>query len=225
VTESFGDPPPLTLHASDPSTVRALVNYSETQGGPYKKVEMAFTRDGFIVELPILERGHRWYYHIDAIQNNVKIAQLPPDGDQFIKFKGRVSPALLVPHILFMFATIFFGIMAVFTAIDYSRAAGEPGRAVRFLLLTLISAALGGFVFGPPVTYQTFGEGWGGWPVGSDWTDTKTEVFFLFWLLPLILSWKSLRGGTMSISPRIYSSLVIVSFTVTLITFLIPHSI
>ncbi len=225
VTESFGEPPVIKLGASATNTVRALVSYSEIRGGPYKKMEMAVTEYGYITDLPALEKGHKWFYHIEAMQDNMKIMQIPPESDQFIKFKGHVSRAVLIPHILFMFAVIFFGILAVFTAIDYGRGKGNLSRSVLFLLLTLISAFLGGFLFGPMVTYQAFGEGWGGWPFGHDWTDTKTEILFLFWLVTFIMAWGGLKGDKISVSPRAYSALVLASFVVTLITFLIPHSI
>jgi hypothetical protein len=225
VTESFGETPVIKLKVSETSTVRAIVSYTETPGGPYKKMEMAVTDYGFITDLPALEKGHKWFYHIEAMKDNMKIAQIPPDVDQFVKFKGHVSPFVLFPHIFFMFATIFFGILAVFTSIDYARGRGDLPRSVRFLLLTLISAFMGGFPFGIAVTYQTFGESWGGWPIGRDFTDTKTEIFFLFWLIAFLISWKGLRGGEIKVSPRTFSTIVVVSFIVTLITFLIPHSI
>jgi len=225
VTESFGETPVIRLGASSTSTVRAIVNYSETKSRPYRKMEMAVTDYGYITDLPALEKGKKWFYHIDVMQDNMKIAQFPPGGDQPVKFKRHVSSFVLVPHIFFMFATIFFGILAVFSTIDYSRGKGELSRSVRFLLLTLFSAFLGGFAFGIAVTYQTFGESWGGWPIGRDFTDTKTEIFFLFWLVTFLLSRKGLRGGKMAVSSRAYTALIIVSFVVTLITFLIPHSI
>jgi len=225
VTESFGDPPVIKLIASSIKNIRAVVNYTETKSGSYKKMEMAWTDYGFITDLPALEMGHKWFYHIDIIQDNAKIAEFPPNGDQFIKFKGHVSPLVLIPHIFFMFAVIFFGLLTVFTAIDFSRGKGDSIRSARFLLLTLISAFLGCFLFGIAVTYQTFGESWGGWPIGRDWTDTKTEILFLFWLITFILAGKGLSGGKMNISPKTYATMTVVSFIVTFITFLIPHSI
>lgn len=225
VTENFGDGPKLEVKSNYTSAVRAVVFYSERPGDHYEVLDMAPVPDGFYAKLPALEKGRKWSYHIEFYKDNVKIAQFPEDADQLIKFKGKVSLSILIPHIFFMFATIFFGILTVFTAIDHSRGRARLSRSVRFLLLTLVSAFLGGFPFGIAVTYQTFGEGWGGWPIGKDWTDTKTEIFFLFWLITFFLSIRGLKGESMRISNRTYLFLVITSFVVTFITFLIPHSI
>ncbi|OGC93766.1 MAG: hypothetical protein A2W25_06540 [candidate division Zixibacteria bacterium RBG_16_53_22] len=225
VTESFGETPVIRLQASSTSTVRAIVNYSETKSGPYRKMEMAVTGHGYVTDLPALEKGKKWFYHIDVMQDNMKIAQLPPANDQFIKFKGHVSPAILIPHIICMFATIFFGILTVFTAIDFARGKGEIQRTVRFLLITVIFAFLGGFPLGYAVAYQAFGQGWSGIPIGWDITDNKTVILFLFWLVTFILAAQGLSARAIKISPKSYASLVAVSFVITLITFLIPHSI
>ena len=67
-------------------------------------------------------------------------------------------------------------------------------------------------------------SGWGGWPLGTDITDTKTEVLLLFWLITIVLALPGLKGRKMAIPGGTYSFLVILSFAVTFITFLIPHS-
>jgi hypothetical protein len=225
ITENFGDSPELDVRTSNADGIRAVVLYSQEPGSGYGELPMSAGPDGFHAALPALPKGKKWFYHIEFFKENVEVAQLPNGHDQFIKFKGHLSPAVLIPHIFFMFATIFFGILTVLSAIDYNRGRGELLHSVRFLLLTLISAFLGGFPFGIAVTYQTFGGGWGGYPIGRDWTDTKTEIFFAFWLVTFLLARKGLVGGKMPISNRTYSFLTILSFVVTFITFLIPHSI
>ena len=226
VTENFGDGPVVTLKSSDASRQRALVRFAEQIGGDYQTIEMTPEAGVFSARLPTLEKGKKWFYHIDVIKDNVLLTTLPADRDQFIKFKGHISPLILIPHILFMFATIFFGMMAIFTSVDLARGKGDVKRSVLFVLLTFISAFIGGIPLGIAVSAQTFGgSGWGGWPLGTDITDSKTEVLLLFWLVTLILSWKGLKGQKLPISDSLYSALVIISLVVTFITFLIPHSI
>jgi hypothetical protein len=233
VTENFGDGPVLLVKGSPLNKIVAVVYYSEHPGGPdYKTIDMAYTPEGLSTRLETLNKGLRCYYHIDIFKDNLRIATFPPAiagkaiNDQFIKFKGHISPIILTPHILLMFGTIFFGLMAVFTSIDLARGKGDARRSVLFLLLTFICAFIGGIPLGIAVSQQTFGgSGWGGWPLGTDITDSKTEVLLLFWLFTLVLSWRGLRGQKMAISNGIYSFLTILSFVVTFITFLIPHSI
>jgi hypothetical protein len=225
VTESFGDSPVVELRASDSSKERAVIYFSEKVGEASQALEMAVSQNLYSAKLPVLPIGKKFWYHIDIYKDNIKIATIPENGDQFIKFKGKVSPYILIPHIFGMFATIFFGVMAAFTAIDVIRGKGGVKRSVWFTLLALAFGYIGGILLGVEVTRQTFGEGWGGWPIGSDWTDTKTEIFLLFWLATLILSFNGLRGKKMMITEKTYAFMVILSLVATFITFLIPHSI
>jgi len=225
VTEDFGQGPKLEISSSETAKVRAIVLYSETAGGPYQSLEMESRQGGFTATLPVMEKGKKWFYHIEVYKDNIKLATFPPERDQFIKFKGHISSIILIPHILLMFGTIFFGLMAVFTSIDVARGKGDARRSVIFLLLTFTCAFIGGIPLGIAVSQQTFGgSGWGGWPLGDDVTDTKTEVLLLFWLVTILLSMRALSGRKMAIPHGAYSFLVILSFVVTFVTFLIPHS-
>ncbi len=226
VTENFGDGPVVTLNSSETDRERAEVRYSEHVGGPYQVVQMTPESGKFTARLPVLPKGEKWFYQIDIYRDNMKLATFPPEREQFIKFKGHISPLILVPHILLMFATIFFGLMAVFTSVDLSRGKGSAKRAVLFVLLTFISAFIGGIPLGIVVSQQTFGgSGWGGWPLGTDITDSKTEILLLCWVITLILSWGGLKDRKMLVSNGMFTFLTILSFVITFITFLIPHSI
>jgi hypothetical protein len=226
VTENFGDGPVLIVKTPSTDNLTAVVFYSEKSGGHDKSVAMSVTPEGFSAKLESLPKGQKWFYQIQVSKNGTPVAQFPKDDDQFIKFKGHIAAPIIVGHILFMFATIFFGLMAVFTSIDLARGKGRMQRSVLFVLLTLISAFIGGIPLGIAVSAQTFGgSGWGGWPIGHDITDTKTEVLLLFWLITSLLSLNGLANKKMVISSKTYAFLVTISFIVTFITFLIPHSI
>jgi len=225
VTENFGDGPKLEVKASNASAFSAVVFYSQEPGSGYEELPMSAGPDAFHAVLPALPKGKKWFYHIEFYRDNVKIAQLPEAHDQFVKFKGHVSPFILIPHIICMFATIFFGLLTVFTAFDFNRGRSDARRSLIFLLLTLVFAFTGGFPLGYAVAYQAFGKGWEGIPLGWDITDNKTVFLFLFWLATFILAAGGLRGKKMRISGGAYAFLVTLSFIVTFITFLIPHSI
>jgi hypothetical protein len=222
--EGFGDGALITLSATKTDKEVAVVLFSDKPGGPYQELNMPPESGVYKVRLPAQQKGTKQYYHIDVYQDNIKIAAFPTEGDQIIKCKGHVSTPVITGHIFFMFATIFFGLLTVFTAVDLARGKGNARQSVLFLLFTFVSAYIGGLPLGIAVTRATFGEGWGGWPIGHDITDTKTEILLLFWFITLLLSWNALRGRKMAISNKTYSFLVILSFAVTFITFLIPHS-
>jgi hypothetical protein len=80
--------------------------------------------------------------------------------------------------------------------------------------LTVALLFAGGFVLGPLVQKFAFGVAWAGFPAGSDLTDNKTLIAFLFWIVALVAG----RKG------RPARPFVIAASLVTLLIFLIPHS-
>ncbi len=225
VTEDFGDGPALDVMLSKPDSLLAIVYYSNGEGSPYSFDTLAVTNYGLSGNLPVLPKGKRWYYHIAVFDKDQLVAEFPPEGDQFIKFKGHVPAYILIPHIFCMLAIVFFGFLTVFSAFDLSRGKGDLKKSARYLLWTAIFAFVGGFPLGYYVAYLAFGVGWGGIPFGWDITDNKTLLLFAFWLATLILARKGLKGETMAISEGAYLTLTAVSLAVTIITFMIPHSI
>lgn len=225
VTEDFGDGPKINIEATSTEGLTAIVYYSPVEGGPYTTDSLNRMPDRFSLTLPVLEKGNRWYYHIKVSQAGKEIAKFPPGPDQFIKFKGHVPSYILIPHIFCMFATIFFGLLTVFSSISVVRGKPHIRQSVRYLLWTVIFAFIGGFPLGYLVAYLAFGQGWGGIPIGWDITDNKTVILFLFWLVTFILAGRGLKGERISISKKAYMSLAITSFIVTVLAFIIPHSI
>lgn len=225
ITEDFGDGPVLDVALSSPESLTTVVYYSETDGGPYTVDTLTMTSAGFTGELPVLKKGSKWFYRIELFKDGESVAKFPPYGSQFIKFKGHVPGHILIPHIFFMFATAFFGLLTVVLAFDLARGKGDLKKAVRYLLWTVIAAFIGGFPLGYLVAYAAFGVGWGGIPFGWDITDNKTVLLFVFWFVTLILARKGLKGEKMAISNSTYLVLTVVSLAVTIFTFMIPHSI
>jgi hypothetical protein len=225
VTEDFGGGPSLEIQVSDTDSLEAVVYYSIVEGGPYNTDTLDVSEAGFSVVLPVHDKGEKLFYHLKLYKNGEELAQFPPDGDQFIKFKGHVPAIILIPHIFCMFAIVFFGFLTVISAVDFARGRGDLSKSVRYLLWTVIFAFVGGFPLGYLVAYLAFGQGWGGIPIGWDITDNKTVLLFLFWLVTFILARKGLKGDRMAISANTYKVLTIVSLAVSIIMFMIPHSI
>jgi hypothetical protein len=126
-----------------------------------------------------------------------------------MRFRGALPAWVLVGHVVFIFAGMF---LSTRTGLEALR----PERSLRGLpWLTLLCLVIGGFTFGPIVQKYAFGAFWTGWPFGHDLTDNKIVVAVLFWA---IACWRSARKRT---SRR----WVLAAAAVTLIVWLIPHSV
>jgi len=130
------------------------------------------------------------------------------DKPLILRFKDPVPVWILIPHILVMFAGMLVSTAAGLAAIDKRRA---PRR---FVLWAVGLLFVGGFVLGPLMQKFAFGVAWTGFPLGTDLTDNKTLVAFLFWIAALVAG----RKG------RPARPFVIAASLVTLLIFLIPHS-
>ena len=131
-----------------------------------------------------------------------------PERPAVTRFKGNVSPAILVPHVLAMFLGMLFSARAGLEALS-----GGPGR--RWMTRMALGCLLvGGFVFGPQVQKAAFGAYWTGVPWGYDLTDNKTLVAIAAWL-----------GAAWRIHTRPAARWSVLSAALlTLTVFAIPHS-
>jgi hypothetical protein len=116
--------------------------------------------------------------------------------------------AVLLPHILFMFAAMLVSTRAALAAL-----AGST-RLRQYALWTVGLLVVGGMTLGPLVQKYAFGAYWTGFPFGYDLTDNKTLIAFIAWLAALWATYKKAdaRGW------------VIAASVVTLVVFMIPHS-
>ncbi len=134
---------------------------------------------------------------------------LTGDAPAVLRFKDPVPAWLIIPHILVMFGGMLLSTAAGLAALDKKR---SPRRLV---LWTVALLFLGGFVLGPLVQKYAFGVAWTGFPAGTDLTDNKTLVAFLFWIAAFVAGRKGKPARPW----------VIAASLVTLIVFLIPHSV
>lgn len=125
-----------------------------------------------------------------------------------IRFKGSVPGFVLIPHVIFMFLAMVFSLRTGIEALLKRKS------TYVFASWTLLLLFLGGLVFGPIVQKYAFDAYWTGWPWGTDLTDNKTIVAFIFWLIAWIVLHRR-RGN------RIWP---IVAMVMMLATYLIPHS-
>ena len=146
-------------------------------------------------------------YKIDLYKGAQSVS-LMPDTPVIVRFKGFVPRYILIPHVLFMIIALF---LATRTGVE---AISKGNNTFKFTRITLIALGIGGLILGPIVQKYAFGDFWTGWPFGGDWTDNKTIVAWIFWLIAFIV----LRKKPQNRLWPIIAMLVLFSI------YLIPHS-
>ncbi len=131
-----------------------------------------------------------------------------PEEPAITRFKGDISAPVIIAHLLCIFGGLMLQMRSGLGAM--ANDATYPRQARLGLLLF----GLGAFVFGPWMQYQAFSQWWTGVPYGWDLTDNKALIAAVAWVVAL---WR-LRGG------RPARGAVIGAALVTLVAFLIPHS-
>ena len=195
----------ITVRA--PAGVEGYVEYRRFRTEePLVRVPMLRSGEELSAALPRQLSAVKLAYSV-TLEADGKAAPLG-DGPVVTRFKDPVPTGVLIPHIFIMFAGMLASTAAGLAALDRKR---NPRRYALWAAGLLFA---GGFIMGPLVQKFAFGAFWTGFPLGGDLTDTKTLVSFLFWLGALVAGRKGrpARGA------------VIAASVVTLVIFLIPHS-
>jgi Na+/melibiose symporter-like transporter len=89
----------------------------------------------------------------------------------------------------------------------------------KWAFVALIGMTLGGMILGPIVQKYAFGEYWTGFPFGGDFTDNKTLIMWLAWVIAIaIIGFKPKKKEIIS---RI---VVLIATIIMTAVYLIPHS-
>jgi hypothetical protein len=108
----------------------------------------------------------------------------PADEPIVIRFRNDVPAGILVPHILLMFASMLFAVYTLLLVVTRK-------QYCSWLWITVGTLFVGGFILGPMVQHAAFGPWWAGFPYGTDLTDNKTLLSFLFFVAAIAtLKWK-----------------------------------
>ena len=113
----------------------------------------------------------------------------PAERTVVTRFKGAVPAAVLVPHILLMFAAM---LLSNRTGIEAVR---KGARLSLYAWITFLLLLVGGMILGPTVQKYAFGAYWTGIPFGRDLTDNKTLIAFLGWIAALVQLRRGARGA------------------------------
>ena len=198
---------PVRLVAPDTAVSGSVQWRRFPSGDPWDTLQLERRGDTLVTALPHQPPAGKLAYQLRLSRDGERIVF--PAEPAITRFKGDISAAVIIPHLLCIFGGMLLMMRAGLGALQ--KEAGYAGWARLGVLLF----GLGGFFFGPWMQHQAFGDWWTGIPFGWDMTDNKTLIAMVAWLFAL---WR-LRGGRNARGP------VIAATVITLAVFLIPHSV
>ncbi|HOP07677.1 MAG TPA: hypothetical protein PLF13_10340 [candidate division Zixibacteria bacterium] len=189
------------------------------------------TTGEYIGQIQCGSRGGRTYWYVEVRDRvgGLRASLLNENGDPFtLKFIGIVPAWILISHIVLMFVTVFFVALSGVHAVQFLRGKGELRPMLVSLLWGVIAAFLGGYPFGFAMNWYAFGTIWEGVPFGTDATDNKTQLLFVYMLFVLLAGIRTLTKGKIgrdTYSAEVLARFGVGSIFVMLAIYLIPHSI
>lgn len=184
----------------------------------------------YYINVSTLARGERFYYFFEIRDGagGLRATFTPEEGKPFfLKFIGEVPPYVLGPHIFLMFATVFCVVMAFLHSFKLLSGGAEARPMARYIFLAMLASFLGGYPWGFAMNHYAFGGLWEGVPFGTDATDNKTQLLFLYLVMVWLVSLGSLTNGKRRdlYPPKILGWFGVITFVLLLTVYLIPHSI
>jgi len=163
-----------------PSNTTAQLHYRRyPTADEYTTLDFSWKDGELQAALPVQPIAGKLQYYITVGEKDYSA-----DEPLLIRFRNDVPAYILIPHILFMFAAMLFAVYTLLLVIT-----GKPYS--KWLKITVGTLFIGGFIMGPLVQHVAFGPWWTGIPFGTDLTDNKTLISFLFFLAALAtLKWK-----------------------------------
>lgn len=188
-------------------------------------------KNQYTIEMPAGTRGGRFYYYFEiADSTGAPLATMfEKEKEPFaFKFIGIVPIYVLVGHLLFIFATVYFIALATTDSFPLITGKSTDVKPVaKHITWAVILCFIGGYPIGWAMNWFAFNGFWEGIPFGTDATDNKTQLLFVYIVFAMLAMWGSLRGNPKKdlYSPKTSGWLGIISFLVMLAIYLIPHSI
>jgi len=173
----------------------------------WTKLPILRKKDFLVAELPHQPPAGKLEYKVILTYREKQIF-LSGGQAVIIRFKGKVPPSILFPHIIIMFLAMLFSNRAGLEAL---LSKGSP-RKYAFWVIGLLFA--GGIILGPLVQKFAFGAFWTGFPLGSDLTDTKMLLAFLGWIIAAFAARKQRQARWWILGAAI----------LLLVVYMIPHS-
>lgn len=163
-----------------PSNTNAQLHYRRyPTSDDYTTVDFSWTDSECQTVLPVQPVAGKLQYYL-TVDGKDYLADEP----LVIRFRNDVPVYILVPHILLMFAAMLFAVYTFLLVITRKKYG-------KWLKITVGTLFVGGFILGPLVQHVAFGPWWAGFPYGTDLTDNKTLLSFLFFVAALAtMKWK-----------------------------------
>lgn len=238
--EAVGQPHVVTVRAwsERPGPLTVTLHHRAGTDGEFQALRMQRLGGGSLhaVELAPLPEGHRMFYYMqvrDAQGNQVMIPEQAPAAPLLhVRWEGHVLAPVLALHISLMIGALFFLVHGLHYAVRIlGNGTGSQRATVHKAHRAILWGWLAFFVGGIPLgiyvsgTALSWPNAWGGWPLGTDITDTKTEILVVYW--GLVVASKAdhlhprLKPWTMD---RKFAFLVLGGAILTAIVYAIPHS-
>ena len=163
-----------------PSGVKSQLHYRRyPTTNDYTTVDFTWNDSVWQAALPVQPVAGKLQYYITVDGKDYQANE-----PVVIRFRNDVPAYILIPHILLMFGAMLFAVYTFLLAVTR--------KAYRkWLWITVGTLFVGGFILGPLVQHVAFGPWWAGFPYGTDLTDNKTLISFLFFVAALAtLKWK-----------------------------------
>lgn len=201
-----GSQAPVKIIAPD-TNVKGEIKFRRFKSFDNWTIEPMFrSGDTLIGLLPGLPPAGKVMYQVSLTKGETTV--VVNSDPAVLRYKGAVPWFILIPHIFFIFFAMLLSTRAGLEALTKGR------FTYVYTWLTVIFLAIGGLILGPFVQKYAFDAYWTGWPFGHDLTDNKSLVAFIFWVIALIVLFRNREKRTWAV----------VAAIVTLIVFLIPHS-
>ncbi len=196
---------PIRIIAENDNITGSIIYKRTPSHDSWTEEQLERTDEFLTAYIPFQPPAGKIMYQIILRSENeeVKLTENPI----VIRFRGDVPAWAMIPHILLMFAAMLLSTRAGLAAIFRE-------KTFTLTLWTLITLVAGGLIFGPIVQKFAFGDWWTGWPMGTDLTDNKTAIAFLFWAWAMVKVFKN----------KYHRGWVFVAAIILLLVYMIPHS-
>jgi hypothetical protein len=198
---------PVQINVGDNNYKGVLIWKRHKTRDEVSRIDMRNENGVLIAELPKQPAAGKLDYSVRVIGQNTETEI--PEKPVVIRYKGDVPAPILIVHIILIFAAMLLSTRA---GIEVFK---KEAHLKKFTFWALGLMFIGGMILGPIVQKFAFDAYWTGIPFGFDLTDNKTLIAFITWIIAAIMVFKSKKPAYWVLGAAI----------VTLIVFLIPHSV
>jgi hypothetical protein len=150
--------------------------------------------------------GESYEYYITVIDSGGASASIPEPAPRERLMRVRwespvnvwvqvVYLVLMIGAVIFLLHALYYGLLILFGRMGELAQKATSSRAhqsLRWGWLALFAAGIPLSVY-IHLTALGVGRGWGGWPLGRSFGDTRTELLLLFFGVVLLLRWDLFR--------------------------------